>query len=85
MMFKNMGLDLKYMNGESLDEYEWSSYSMSIELNEEKILNLLVSNPRTLDNLINVINLNSDELINNVMILEVKGKLYKKGIYYYIA
>lgn len=52
---------------------------------EKKILNLLASNPMTLENLISVINLNSDELINNVMILELKGKVSKKGTYYYIA
>lgn len=72
------------------DRYYIENKNSNLEVNDEDskiekiIVSLIYDNPRTLDNLINITKLSIDELISNIMKLELKGKLYKKGLYYYI-
>lgn len=51
---------------------------------EKMILSLLCNKPKTLDNLISESNLTIDELIDSIIKLELKEKVYKKGVYYHL-
>lgn len=49
---------------------------------EKMLLSLLGNKPKTLDSLICESNLRIDELIDSIIKLELKEKVYKKGVYY---
>ena len=51
---------------------------------EKLILSLLYNKPKTLDSLISESSLRIDELIDSIINLELKDKVYKKGVYYHL-
>lgn len=70
------------------DRYYMENKNCNLEVNnedlkiEKMILSLLYNKPRTLDNLISESNLSIEELIDIIIKLELKEKVYKKGVYY---
>lgn len=63
---------------------EKENLKIKSENEESIILNILKNNKRTLDELLKISNIKKEELINEIILLELKGKVLKKGIYYNI-
>lgn len=54
------------------------------ESEDNILLNILKDNKKTLDDLVNLSKRKKKEVINEIILLELQGRIFKKGIYYNI-